>query len=176
MFVMNSCVGILALLAGGRHDKRALDATDAYLRFACIGLPDRLGACDHLLFAVLFDAGYVGLDKYWPTAVIKQHRVPGEARFDWSHFDADRACVECFFGHLKHPFRILPDDAFRLQWSKLTFWVAMLNFRHRFRGYALSNPPQVSSAPSRFPRTHLLALRSGGLLAPLPTSPMTAWG
>ena len=28
------CLAILAILAGGRHDKRALDDTDAYLRFA----------------------------------------------------------------------------------------------------------------------------------------------
>jgi hypothetical protein len=107
--------------------------------------PDHLGTCDHLLLAVLFDAGYVGLDKYWPTAIIKQRRVPGEPRVDWSHFDADRACVECFFGRLKRTFWILRDYAFRLEWSKLepsvTFCVAMLNFRHRFRGYALSSPP-----------------------------------
>jgi hypothetical protein len=43
------CVAILALLALGRHGKRALDDTDAYLPFVCIGSPDHLGVCDRSL-------------------------------------------------------------------------------------------------------------------------------
>ena len=64
---------------------------------------------------------------------------------DWSQFDSDRACVECFFGRLKRVFWILRDDAFRMSWDKLEptiiMCVALLNFRHRFRGYALSQTP-----------------------------------
>jgi hypothetical protein len=61
-----------------------LDHTDMHLRFAYIGsltFP-RLGVRDHLLYAVLFDAEYVGLDKYGRTAIIKQRRLPGEPRVD----------------------------------------------------------------------------------------------
>ena len=32
----------------------------------------------------------------------------------WSQFDADRACVKCFFGQLKRVFPILCDDAHRI--------------------------------------------------------------
>jgi hypothetical protein len=71
--------------------------------------------------------------------------MPGAPRVDWSHLDADRACVECFFGGLKRTFSILRDDAFRPERSKLeqsvTLPVAILNFRRRFRGYALSSSP-----------------------------------
>jgi hypothetical protein len=93
-----------------------LDDTDAYFRFAHIGPRDHLGACHHLLSAVLFDAGYVGLDKYWSIAVIKQRRVPGEPRFDWSDLmriepawsaSSDASCALSF-----------RDDSVRLEWSK----------------------------------------------------------
>ena len=59
--------------------------------------------------------------------------------------DFDRACVECFFGRLKKVFWILRDDALRLAWYKLepvvVLCVAMMNFRHRFPGFALSESP-----------------------------------
>ena len=52
--------------------------------------------------------------------------------------------MECFFGRLKRVFWILRDDAFRLSWDKLQptimLCVPLLNFRHRFRGFALSHP------------------------------------
>ena len=88
--------------------------------------------------------GYIGLNRYWHTAIVKQRRVAGAIPVDWSHFDSDRACVECFFGRLKRVFWILRDDAFRLSWDKLEptilLCVALLNFRHGFRGFALSRP------------------------------------
>jgi hypothetical protein len=60
-------------------------------------------ACVIVLYAVSSDARYVGLDEHWPTSIIRQRRVPGQPRVDWSHFDADRDCVECFFGWSSAP-------------------------------------------------------------------------
>ena len=59
--------------------------------------------------------------------------------------DSDRACVECFFGRLKRVFMITGDKGFTLSWDKLedavTLCVALMNFRHRFRGRALTRAP-----------------------------------
>jgi hypothetical protein len=52
------CVAILAFMAGGRHDKRALDETNAYLRFRYIARSDADGSYLYNLYAVLLDAGY----------------------------------------------------------------------------------------------------------------------
>jgi hypothetical protein len=92
---------------------------------------------------------------------VKTHRRQGQLPGDWASFDADRACVECFFGRLKRVFAILSDSAFRLSWDKLEpsveFCVALMNFRHRFRGYALSSPPPAfrRRVPSGLARSQL---------------------
>ena len=98
------------------------------------------------VYAALFDAGYIGLDNYWTSAVVKQRRVPNAPRVNWASFDHDRAIVECFFGRLRRVFGVLNDMAFRLTWDKLeatvSLCVALLNFRHRHRGHALTEPPR----------------------------------
>ena len=95
--------------------------------------------------AVLCGAGYIGLQRYWSTAIIAQRRVPGAIPPDWSHFDAGRAGVECFFGRLKRLFRILADDAYRLSWDKshptIALRAAVLNLRRRCRGDPLTHAP-----------------------------------
>jgi hypothetical protein len=53
------CVALLAILAGGRHDKRALDDTDAYLRFAYVAPSGQAAVYSQRLFAALFDSGYI---------------------------------------------------------------------------------------------------------------------
>ena len=91
------------------------------LVLTCGSLISVSGVYEDKLFAALFDAGYIGLNRYWDTAIVKQRRVAGAIPVDWSHFDSDRACVECFSGRLKRVFWILRDDAFPLHgtsWSR----------------------------------------------------------
>jgi hypothetical protein len=147
------------------YDMRALDDTDAYLRFAYAGSANRLGVGDHLLYTLPIDAGNVGLDKQCPTAIIKQHGMPGKPRADCPGFHADWAGMGRFLGLLKPTFRILRDDALRPEWAKLepsvTLRVAMFPPRlPRLR--PLRSPHLVSCVGSLCLRTRLQALRSGG--------------
>jgi hypothetical protein len=48
------CIAFLALLPGGRHDKRALDEINAYKIFSYLGPPNADGVCPERVFAVLF--------------------------------------------------------------------------------------------------------------------------
>jgi hypothetical protein len=95
--------------------------------------------------AALSDSGYIGLNAFWPSAIIKRRRAAGAPAMDWSHMDADRVCVECFFGRIKRVFLILCDHTFRLAGGKLgpcvQPHVSPSNFRHRFRGRGLTTPP-----------------------------------
>ena len=96
--------------------------------------------------------------------------MPGVIPPDWSHFDADRACVECFFGRLKRVFRILADDAYRMSWDTLepsiVLCVALLNFRQRFRRHVLTR------APSGFQRTVPIPVSPGSLPAGATVRPL----
>ena len=71
------CLAIPAILAGGRHDKRALDDTGAYLRFAYLSQTGTIGVSENNLHVVPFDAGYIAPQRHWTTAIIRQPRVPG---------------------------------------------------------------------------------------------------
>ena len=89
---------------------------------------------------------------------------------DWSHFDADRACVECFLGRLKRVVRTLADDAYRTSWDTLepssVHCVALLNFRQRFRGHGLTG------APAGFQRTFPIPMSPGSLPAGATVRPL----
>ena len=69
--------------------------------------------------------------------------------------------MSCFFGWLKRVFMITGDKGFTLSWDKLesavTLCVALMNFRHRFRGRALTRAPAgfVRHVPTPVPGSTL---------------------
>ena len=70
-----------------KDDKRELDEAMSYISFSYIAHGDVDGTFVYSLYSVLFDAGYVGSRRYWPTAMVKQGRPAGALAQDWLRFD-----------------------------------------------------------------------------------------
>jgi hypothetical protein len=147
---------------GRRNDKRAFDESDAAEIFMyLVRLTSTRFRQERL--PLILDRGYRGVDKYWPSAIMrKEGSGPAVVQYNLC-VDSDRAVVECFFGVLKQTFRILGDEGFRLDARLLepvvTICIALTNGLRRDRGLALTASPPgfIRGVPTPVPLGNLPA-------------------
>jgi hypothetical protein len=163
------CLRASNLRKGNVHDKRIFDesALPVELKYRRELGRDNVVEARH---ACLFDTGYIGVQRYYPEAILTTRKpvdreLTDEEVFRNSQIHSDRVVVEHFFGHMKMHYGILFDEVrveHHLLEAIVFATVALTNYLTRSRSgdprplHIIHNPDPVENLPAQDPNTPLL--------------------